>query len=227
MPSQVDAIRTDTAEVDPLVCGDFIGLANRVRVRCTALFASVAMGLVCSCGGTVAPTCAQLYSFESGLGEWQPRALDTDLNGTSIPWSVSTSLDRATDGTSSLKLTLSNLNDSGKIFVEHALLSPPDRPAKVSIDFDFGSRDGDANAFTIIAGVLPTSPTSAAELAAAYRDSTAVGLMAPGAFIWTHRHYEGLVDVGQDSAVIVIGVLGTYEVDRTYYFDAICISASP
>jgi hypothetical protein len=165
------------------------------------------------------------FSFEGGMEGWEPRAFDTALGSGEIPWSIATTADAATDGGRSLRLYLDNSNDAGKIFVEHAFALEPRRHYRVTLELDLGTSDwGDANAFVVIAGVLPSRPLTSADLAPGFRDSTSYGSSSDLGRVWLHKRYAA--DLWTDAtggAVVAIGIWGTWEGTRTYYVDSVAI----
>lgn len=165
-------------------------------------------------------------SFENDLEEWTPQGIDLDLGTGTIEWSITRSQDRATDGTRSAKFFLNNLNDAGKIWLERTVSLVPGKIYNVKISYDFATRDfGSINLFRIIAGVHAIPPRTRQELQSSYRGDTGNGGFSDVGFVWLPKQYEFTYDSGSSgSAMIVIGIWGTWETPRTYYVDNVRVS---
>lgn len=159
------------------------------------------------------------YTFESTLAPWQPDG--TDLEDPPVEWSIERSDERAEGGQWSVKLELENLNDAGKIWIE---ASPaifqnldPGVTYEARIAFDFGSSDGEVNAWRIIAGASGQDPEDAEDLT--FQGSTVSGGGA-GEFTWTRKEFTFTFTPSASRSIwFAIGVWGTSEFPRTYYID--------
>ena len=66
------------------------------------------------------------YSFESDMEGWNATGVDLDApggGGGSIPWSITRTQEIAKNGKTSLKLSIVNINDGGKTFIEKPFLA--------------------------------------------------------------------------------------------------------
>jgi hypothetical protein len=162
------------------------------------------------------------FSFENGLEGWAPKATDTDHP--SVTWSIQSSPDRASDGTRSAKFELGNLNDAGKIWLEHPFTVQPNQSYRVRVQFSFGTGDwGDLNHWTIIAGVRNSPAVIRDDLT--FQGTTANGEASDTGYKWLEKSYEFNVTSGADATLYVdIGVWGTWETYRAYYIDNVRIN---
>jgi hypothetical protein len=163
------------------------------------------------------PAPVAMFSFENGLESWTPKA--TDIDNPPIQWSIEPSQERATDGVRSLKFALANYNDAGKIWVERAFTVRPNRQFHVTIQFSFGTADwGDANHFTIIAGVRTQPAITRSDLT--YQGLTANGESSNTGYKWLEKNYDfNLLSAADGTLYLDIGIWGTWETYRAYYLD--------
>ena len=158
------------------------------------------------------------FTFESDLGEWV--ADGTDLDDPPVTWSVERSDELAERGDWSVRLSLDNLNDAGKIWMERAFELQPNATYDVDVAFDFASADfGEIGLWTVIAGVADTDPETADDLA--FQDETGNGASEDLGHVWGTRSYSlGMANAGDDGLLwVALGVWGTFEVSRTYFVD--------
>ena len=171
------------------------------------------------------------FSFEADLEGWS--AAGTDLTwgnctgsgegNCSVAWSIERTKELAYRGEASVRMFLDNLQDQGKIWIEHAFNATPGRTYVVHVAFAFASSDfGSANHWILIAGALPAHPTTAADLAPVFRGDTGNGLDTPGGYVWLEKAYDSRVRADADGRLwVVVGVWGTWETARTYYVDGV------
>ena len=99
-------------------------------------------------------------SFEDGFEGFLVDG--TDLDDPPVEWEIVRSMELAFDGDWSVRLELDSLNDAGKIWIERLVELEPNRAYDVDVEYAFASADfGDINAWTIIAGAVPTDPETA------------------------------------------------------------------
>ena len=165
-------------------------------------------------------------SFEQGLGEWSTHATDVMVGGEELEWSVVPSTDRASDGTTSVRFRAENRSDAAKLWIQRPLELRPNTRYRVSIEFAFATADrGAVNLWRIMAGALPSAPTTTADLEPTFRGETGSPSDDEG-YDWLAKSYEVMVMTGADGRLfIVVGVWGTYEVTRTYYVDDVRVTA--
>lgn len=157
------------------------------------------------------------FTFEATLEPWTPDG--TDLDDPPVTWSIERSDARAERGQWSARYMLDNVNDAGKIWLETAVVGlTPGVTYDVRIEFDFGSDDGEINAWTILAGVTDGDPEAFEDLTT--RESTESPGGA-GTFAWERKVYETTVTTTDGVAWFHIGVWGTFESPRTYFVDDI------
>lgn len=165
-------------------------------------------------------------SFENDLDDWSPHGTDLQLGNGTIEWSITRSQDRATEGSSSAKYFLNNLNDAGKIWLERSFAVASSSMYQVKVTYDFASRDfGSVNLFTIITGVYVDPPRSRDALQASYQGNTGNGSPNDVGYQWLPKQYEFTVSSGSSSTLyVVIGVWGTWQGPRTYYVDNVRVT---
>jgi hypothetical protein len=161
------------------------------------------------------------FSFEQGMDGWV--AQGTDLSNPAVEWSIERSGDMASEGDTSLKVYLNNLNDAGKIWIQRPFDVDSDSYYQVHVDYDFASADyGDLNLWTIITGAVLGPPTKADELV--YQRDTGNGADKDEGYKWLHKTYTFDMRTGPEKEIIVIiGIWGTWETARNYYIDNVKI----
>jgi len=190
-----------------------------------------------------APSEEETYSFEQDMEGWA--AGGTDLywgncsagasairpsvvaqGNCSVAWSVERTTELAREGAFSVRLSLENLNDAGKIWIERPFNVTPERTYRVHVSFAFASADfGSVNHWRIIAGALSERPTSADDLTSAYREDTGNGLDSPSGHVWLEKGYDSTVRSDSGGRLwVLVGVWGTWEGPRTYYVDVVRVS---
>ena len=89
---------------------------------------------------------------------------------------------------------------------------------------DFASADwGDVNLFTIITGVVQEPPETRDDLV--YQGSTGNESDTDVGYVWLKKGYDFLVRSGANGKLYVtIGIWGTWETTRIYYFDNVIIT---
>lgn len=163
-------------------------------------------------------------SFEDGFSVWTVNALDVEVDNVEIDWYVVPSDERATSGLSSAKLYMDNLTDAAKIWLERSIMVAPKKAHKVTISFDLASSDyGEVNLFSILANVLPYDPTTHDDVTVGVSDGDfPEGTHNGGAqdFVWLDKSLTKSVTSRDDGMLyIILGIWGTWEGARTYYFD--------
>ena len=162
------------------------------------------------------------FSFEQGMDGWV--AQGTDLSNPAVEWSIERSGDMASEGDTSLKVYLNNLNDAGKIWIQRPFDVDSESYYQVHVDYDFASADyGDLNLWTIITGAVLGPPTKADELV--YQRDTGNGADKDEGYKWLHKTYTFDMRTGPEKEIyVIIGVWGTWETARTYYIDNIKVT---
>ena len=155
------------------------------------------------------------FSFEKDMEGWEVNG--TDLDDPQVEWAIERSEDIASEGKTSVRLYLNNMNGAGKIWIERSFEVEPNRTYEVSIAYDLASADwGDVNLWTIITGVVPES--SRIELAS--QGDTGNNASPEDGFVWLNKSYTFTAESGPEGRLlVVIGVWGTWETARTYYLD--------
>lgn len=200
--------------------------------RTTAALAAIVLVLAAACGDdtTTGPgPDVRRFSFESGLGNWSADATDLEVGGEPIEWDIAASDDAATEGSSAVRLSLENLSDAGKIWIERPFELEPQTTYDVTVAFDFGTTDfGAVNLWTIIAGVFPVSPETTDDLQPAFQGETGHDEGQGAGLVWLAKEYDFTATTGPDGTLhVALGVWGTYEVSRIYYLDDVRISFTP
>jgi hypothetical protein len=162
------------------------------------------------------------FSFEQGMRGWELNG--TDLGDPPITWSIERSDEMAKSGEISLKFVLANLNDAGKIWIERPFLLKPNRLYHINVKYTFASADwGDVNLFTIITGVVQEPPQTRYDLVC--QGDTGNGSDTNVGYIWLRKDYDFFVRSSHDGKLyVVIGIWGTWETTRIYYFDNVKIT---
>jgi len=158
------------------------------------------------------------FSFEDNLEGWS--ADGTDLDDPPVDWSIERSEEEASDGDTSVRLRLDNLNDQGKIWLERSFPLKRNTMYDIEIAFDFGTADfGDINLWSIIAGAHAESPEVAADLTF-HQNESGNGADEDVGLQWVEKGYtvEHMTD-DDGILVVAVGVWGTWEALRTYYVD--------
>jgi hypothetical protein len=158
------------------------------------------------------------FTFETDAGDWVPDG--TDLEDPPVTWSVERSDELAERGNWAIRLSLDNLNDAGKIWMERAFELRPNGTYDVEVAFDFASADfGEIGLWTIIAGVSETDPETVDDLV--FRDETGNGSSEDVGHLWGTRSYSlGPATADDDGLLwVALGVWGTFETTRTYFVD--------
>src|SRR3989442_446657 len=110
----------------------------------------------------------EFYSFETDFEGWSMNGTDLSINDpTADQWAITRSQEMASDGSTSIKLDLTNNNDAGKIWIEKSFLVEPNRLYEVNVSYSFASEDGPVGSFNIITGVLKQRPPAGRDLATA------------------------------------------------------------
>lgn len=159
------------------------------------------------------------FTFESDLGQWA--ADGADLDDPPVTWSIERSDELAERGEWSVRLSLDNLNDAGKIWMERAFELTPGASYDIEAAFDFASADfGDVNLWRVIAGASSVDPETPDDLT--FQDETGNGMEEDLGHVWTTRRYQlGTLTANPETGVlwVALGVWGTFETERTYYID--------
>ncbi len=205
------------------------------KVGSFAFSMSIFVLLGCSDSMQPLPSEPKLYkisdSFEDGFSAWTINCLDVEVDTVEIDWYVVSSNERATHGLSSAKLYVDNLTDAAKIWLERRVKVTPNRAHRVTISFNLASSDyGEVNLFSILANVLPYNPTT--------RDDVTAGVFAGDFpegthnggvqdFVWLDKSLTKSVTTRNDGTLyFILGIWGTWEGARTYYFDDFTITVS-
>ena len=169
------------------------------------------------------------YSFETDFEGWEPDATDLVVAEREAIWSITRSQERAADGATSLRFHVVNLSDAAKIWIEQPFALQPNTTYDVDIEYAFATADyGLLNLFTILTGVLQSSPEDAGDLEPTFQGTTGNGASSDVGYQWLRPRYQLTAESGADGRLyVVIGVWGTYEVTRTYYVDDVRISFTP
>ena len=202
------------------------------RARFALTAAALALLTLPACDGSTGPDddpVVVTQSFEQGLGEWEPRAVDVVVGGEEIDWSVSITDADATDGTRAARIDVENLTDAAKVWIERAVDLEPNTTYDVEIAFDFGTADwGAVNLWTILAGAFADAPADADDLQPAFRGNTGHDEGENAGVVWLEKSYDLTVTTDADGVLhLVIGVWGTFEVTRSYLVDDVRVTITP
>lgn len=190
------------------------------RLTITAALAVIIALAACDDDITDAPR-MNTFSFESDLQGWN--VAGTDLDNPPVQWNIEQTTEFANEGDGSVRLTLDNMNDAGKIWIVRSFDGEPGQTYRADIRFDFGTQDwGSVNLWTIIAGAHTEPPESGDDLD--FRDNTGNGASQNSGYQWLEKSYTSTVTANAEGEIFVaIGVWGTFEVERTYFIDDVNI----
>lgn len=158
------------------------------------------------------------FSFDTGLEAWSADATDTD--NPPVTWSIDHTMDEGNEDDGAIELTLDNVNDAAKIWVEREFDSlEPNATYDVTVSFAFATADwGDLNLWRIIAGVTNDAPEDADDLE--FQGETGNDEDEDVGFVWLDKEYTFTAETDGDGNLWVsIGVWGTFEVERSYFVD--------
>jgi hypothetical protein len=170
-------------------------------------------------------------SFEGGFSEWTVNSLDVEVDKNEIDWYVVSSDERAANGLLSAKLFMDNLTDAAKIWLERSIKVAPNKTYQVTISFGLASYDyGEVNVFSILANVMPYNPTTRDDVTSGVSDGDfPEGTHNGGVqdFVWLDKSLTKSVTSREDGTLyFILGIWGTWEGERTYYFDDFRIAVS-
>jgi hypothetical protein len=186
---------------------------------CALAFAGAAL-TACDRNGAsleIVPEFDDVYSFEAGMENWNPRPLD--LGSPPSTWEIVRSNASAAAGNQSVQLRLDNTSGQGKIWIERRYQVPPDQEYEVTLLFALGSADHSAvPAWRVLAGVARDQPAVAADLTTS--SDTWNGSAAGVGQEWNEKTV--IVQTKSDAEgeiFIYVGIGGTSSGLRTYYVD--------
>jgi hypothetical protein len=196
-----------------------------VKLYAIAVVLGALACIAAGCGETFTGPAANRYfvfSFEGSLEGWTKSGLD--LDNPPVEWEISLSLDRARDGTSSVRFFVNNINDKSKIYVERAFAVDTSANYRVGVRYYLATSDwGQVNLWTLIAGATSHPVASASDLT--FQGSTGNGYNSEVGPVWIYRAYEFDVKSSEAGKIYVqIGVRGDSEYARIYYLDAVHVS---
>ena len=194
-----------------------------MNIKILKVFLTTLLGVILSLGlPLICSAESYFYSFETDMQNWATDGTDLSLGDGTIDWHILRSTQQTIGGTYSLEFYLSNLNDGGKIWIEKAFLVSPNTSYKVTVSYKFASNDwGDMGNFRLITGVSNKNPETREDLT--FQGDTYNG--GTKDFTWLDKSYN--FNVKSDwigKLYVAVGIWGTFEVSRTYYFDAIHIT---
>jgi hypothetical protein len=162
------------------------------------------------------------FSFEKDMEGWTTNG--TDLDNPPDRWSIELSQDMASEGKTSLKFYLDNVNGAGKIWITRSIDVEPQTHYQVEVTYKFASADyGDLNLWKIITGAALEPPRTAGELV--YQGDTGNGADPDDGWVWHRKTYGFDIRTGPEKELyITIGVWGTWETPRTYYIDDVDVT---
>lgn len=153
----------------------------------------------------------------------------TDLGNPPVTWSVGRTTSEAALGDASMRLTLDNVNDQAKIWIEREILDlAPNTTYVVDVTFDFGSSDwGTVNLWTLFVDLDATSPEVWADFADAFTDDTGNGATDDVGVLFEEKRVSVPAVTNDEGTLhLAIGVWGTFETVRDYYIDDLQVTAT-
>lgn len=176
-----------------------------------------------------APTPAVAFetSFENGLAGF---TVDTDdLGDPPVTWSVDRTTDVANDGQASVAISIDNVNDQAKVWIEREVTGlAPNTTYAVDVLFDFGTSDwGTVNLWTLYADVDADDQDTWSDFDDAFTTDTGNGADEDVGVVWREEAASLFADTdGEGRLHLAIGVWGTFEVNRTYFIDDVAVRVS-
>ncbi|UCG60840.1 MAG: hypothetical protein JSV52_10975 [Candidatus Zixiibacteriota bacterium] len=170
-------------------------------------------------------------SFENGISSWTAHSLDDKVDTLPIDWHFVPSDEMASQGSRSAKLYMENLTDAAKIWLEQALEVTPNKTYSVVISFDLASADyGEVNLFELLANVLPRKPLTRDDVVSGVRNGDfPEGTYNGGVegYVWLPKSLTREITTNRDGQLyFILGIWGTWEGARTYYFDNLRITVT-
>lgn len=188
---------------------------GKMRRHAIALLALVTPLVGCA---SVRPTIAHVFSFETGLAGWLAQATAPQA------WSVDRTRKFAADGHAALALQLDNRDEPASLWIQRAFHVKPNRPYRVTVDYDFASRDfGNLDFWRLITTVAPNPPETPDDLA--FPDNTDNGSDTDVGLAWNQKRFN--FDVRSDQTgklYVIIGVGATWQDARTYALDNVRVA---
>lgn len=197
-----------------------------------AVMIAIMGSIACSKSAPPEPDIHQLSdSFEGGISAWTINSMDVEVNSSIIDWYVVSSSEKSSHGSLSAKLYMDNLTDAAKVWLERKLIVDPNRTYSVSINFDLASHDyGAVNNFSILAKAFPQQPTTRDDVVSGVKDGDfPEGTFNGGVddFVWLDKSLTKSVKTADEGTIhIILGIWGTWEGARTYYFDDVTLNVT-
>ncbi|MBV9868535.1 MAG: hypothetical protein JO316_24540 [Abitibacteriaceae bacterium] len=177
------------------------------------------------------PAGTQVFSFEKSLEGWSAHALDVYDPGQApnappaiARWSVQHSGERATSGHTALKLSLDNLTDAGKVWIERPFSVQANQRYRVNVKYALATADfGDIGLWNLITGVSAQPPRTRDQLM--FQGNTGNGSPTDVGYQWLEKTYSfDATSAMNGKLYVTIGVWGTFEVPRAYYLDNVRVT---
>jgi hypothetical protein len=172
--------------------------------------------LISVAAASPAPELVDFFSFEQDFEGWTAEGVG--------PTSVSRSQDRATDGQTSIKLSLLAEGEVPKCaaWIQRGFALTPNQTYQVQVRYSFATLDSDGAVISfptvIIAGV-PAGPLAALPDVFSFVHESAFNQRNSGRYRWLGKQYEFTAGIGDAGVVpVIIGVLG---VAGSYYVDSV------
>ena len=188
-------------------------------------------------GSGTGPIAESFFSFESGLAGWRADSADfcdhAPGSGACVPGGAfaTTEVDVVTEPASdfpgAVRLVADNTTDAVKLWIERPFPVTPGGAYRVDVSWDLGTSDGEVGAWTVIAAVTPGDPDAAFRPGAPgdrVGDFRLLGSTAApgGTFEFVPHSFTDTLESAPAREVWVgLGVWGTFEVERTYFLDAV------
>ena len=161
-------------------------------------------------------------SFENDFEGWTIRSNQSEPN---LPPPVTRSQERATDGSTALRLVVNRLSVFQAVWVEKEFSVNPSQIYDVNIEYSLASRDCcHSNPSGIISGILNKSPDpTSRELIPTGQGEADNGDTTLSDYKWLNKQYAFTVRSNEQGKLYaVVGVRGN-EATRTYFFDKVHI----
>ncbi len=195
-------------------------LAYRSRwYLCFALVAAAAAAAGCDRQpeAVIVPEFDLAYSFEAGLEGWTASASELAPGS----WAAEGSTERATDGSRSARLSLTNPGGAGKVWLTRELELTPDKSYTAEVSFDLAtSEHSGADAWKLILSARAEPPSSAASLD--FQGDTSSGQAATTGIVWAEKRFTIPAQADAEGRLYLsVGIWGTTAGTRTYWLDNI------
>lgn len=208
--------RAERALAPPPLKEDPLSVPARFRLPAFAAAATLALS---ACDrqpeAIIVPEFDFAFSFETGLGGWTVAQADLGTGTGSI---AITSAD-ATDGSNSVRLSLTNPAGTGKVWMTRELEVTPDQSYSVEVSFDLSTGDhGTVDSWKLVVGLRDAAPTGPAGLD--FQGDTSTGSETGSGTVWVEKSFTMAAKADDEGRLFfTLGLWGTSAGSRSFAMD--------